>query len=59
VPLYARSGIREAWIVDQFRRVVEVHDLAAGTRTTHGPGEVARSTVIPGFALDVARLFEF
>lgn len=59
VPLYARSGIREAWIVDQFRRVVEVHDLAAGRRTTHGPGEVARSTVIPGFALDVARLFAF
>jgi Uma2 family endonuclease len=59
VPLYARSGIREAWIVDQFRRVVEVHDLAAGTREVHGPGEVARSTVIPGFALDVARLFAF
>lgn len=59
VPLYARSGIREAWIVDQFRRVVEVHDLVAGTRTTHGPGEVARSAVIPGFTLDVARLFAF
>ena len=59
VPLYARSGIREAWIVDQFRKVVEVHDLAAGTRTVYGPGESACSAAIPGFALDVARLFEF
>jgi Uma2 family endonuclease len=59
LPLYARSGIREAWIVDQFRRVVEVHDLAAGTRTVHGPGDMARSAAIPGFALDVARLLAF
>lgn len=59
VPLYARSGIREAWIIDQFRRVVEVHDLAAGKHTVHGPGESARSTAIPGFTLDVARLFAF
>lgn len=59
VPLYARSGIREAWIVDQFRRGVEVHDLAAGNRTVYGPGETARSTAIPGFTLDVARLFTF
>lgn len=59
LPLYARSGIREAWIVDQFRKVVEVHDLAAGGTTTHGPGEMARSAAIPGFALDVERLFAF
>lgn len=59
VPLYARSGIREAWTVDQFRGVVEVHDLAAGTHTVNGPGGIARSTVIPGFTLDVARLFAF
>lgn len=59
IPLYARSGIREAWIVDQFRRVVEVHDLAAGARTSYAPGESARSAAIPGFALDVARLFAF
>jgi Uma2 family endonuclease len=59
VPLYAHSGIREAWIVDQFRKVVEVHDLVAGAHTVHGPGELARSAAIPGFALDVARLLEF
>lgn len=59
VPLYSRSGIREAWIVDQFRKVVDVHDLAAGTLVAYGPGESARSTAIPGFALDVARLLEF
>jgi Uma2 family endonuclease len=59
VPLYARSGIREAWIVDQFRRVVEVHHLAAGRHTAYSPGETARSAAIPGFSLDVTRLFAF
>jgi Uma2 family endonuclease len=59
VPLYARSGVREAWIVDQFRRVVEVHHLAAGRRTAYSPGETARSVAIPGFSLDVTRLFAF
>ncbi|HEX5136790.1 MAG TPA: Uma2 family endonuclease [Planctomycetota bacterium] len=58
LPLYARSGIREAWIVDQFRKVVEVHDLAAGAHAAYGPGETARSGAIPGFALEVARLLE-
>jgi len=55
--VYARFGLAEAWLVDQFARVIEVHDLAAGRATTFPEGEQARSAAMPGFAVDVAALF--
>ncbi len=56
--LYRTRGIREEWIVDPFRKTVEVHDFAAGTSVAYREGDTARSTTVPGFSLDVARLFE-
>jgi len=35
-----------------------VHDLVAGSRTVFRTGDVASSNALPGFAIDVARLFE-
>jgi len=55
--VYARFGIREAWLVDQFARAVEVHDLAAGAATVFAEGRQARSAVVSGLVLDVAALF--
>lgn len=55
---YRAGGVREEWIVDEDRKTVEVHDLVAGSRTVFRTGDVASSNALPGFAIDVARLFE-
>lgn len=54
LPLYARAGIPEVWIVDPRRRVVEVHRMPIGDGYTavgkHGPEE----TVVLSQAPDIA-----
>jgi Uma2 family endonuclease len=53
LPLYARAGIAEVWIVDLRRRVVEVHrdpgPEGYATVSTHGPAD----TVFPALAPDI------
>lgn len=58
LPLYRAGGVREEWIVDPFQRTVDVHDFLARTSFVHREGDTARSTTVPGFSIDVARLFE-
>jgi Uma2 family endonuclease len=53
--LYARRGVREAWIVDPDRECVVVYDLQAGTDEVCEEG--AESRVIEGFRLAVAPYF--
>ena len=53
--LYARRGVREAWIVDPDRECVVVHDLRAVTSEVCT--ETAESRLIEGFRLDVAAYF--
>ncbi len=55
---YRARGVQEAWIVDQDEKTIDVLDLAAGTSAVCRPGDAARSTALPGFSLDVAKLFE-
>jgi Uma2 family endonuclease len=57
-PLYARSGIREYWLVDLDRRVVAVHrdpslDGYSSVRVAQ-PGEQISPAVFPDVQLDVA-----
>lgn len=53
LPLYARAGIAEVWIVDLRRRVVTVHREPGpdgyATVTTHGPED----TVFPALTPDI------
>ena len=56
---YRARGVREAWVVDRYRRTIEVFDFGTGTSTVCRPGEAAPSTVLPGFSIEVAPLFEF
>jgi Uma2 family endonuclease len=58
LPLYRAGGVREEWIVDQDRKTIEVHDFVAGSKTVFGAGDIATSSAVPGFSIDVARLFE-
>jgi len=56
--LYARLGVKEAWLVDPDTETIEVRDLTTGTAALFRAGERATSRVLPGFAVDVAGLFE-
>jgi len=55
--LYARAGVREAWLVDPDSRTIEVCDLVAGGREKfEGCGD-AGSRALPGLRVEVAELF--
>ena len=57
---YAAAGIPEYWIVDPVARTILVLSLdgtAYREAGTYGEADVARSVALPGFAVDVGRLF--
>ena len=56
--LYAGFGVQEYWILDPRRRSAMIYVLN-GDRYDELPiaGGIARSTVVPGFAVEVADLF--
>ena len=61
---YAMAGIPEYWLVDPTSQTVTVFVLAADTDRysvsgAYGPGTVARSESLPGFAIDVRALFGY
>ena len=56
--LYARSGVREYWMVDPELQTLAILVLGAdGYAPTPQEGGIVRSTVLPGLAVDVAALF--
>jgi Uma2 family endonuclease len=55
--LYAEQGVPEYWIVDTFAEAITVHELRDGRYVPHPNDGVARSLVIPDFAVDVRALF--
>jgi Uma2 family endonuclease len=61
LPLYARAGIGEVWIVDLRRRVVDVHRTPAGaeyaTVETHGPDDTVTLAVAPEILVELRRVF--
>jgi Uma2 family endonuclease len=61
LPLYARAGIGEVWIVDLRRRVVDVHRTPAGdayaTVETRGPEDTVTLALAPEIAVALRRVF--
>ena len=58
---YARSGVREYWIVDGDARSLDVYRLADGAFADpliHKPGHVVTSWVLPKLQLPVDAIFE-
>ena len=55
--LYARAGVKEAWLVDPEAETIAVHDLERGNRRVFAHGAQAESQVVQGFRVDVTRLF--
>jgi len=59
--LYARSGVREYWIVDVDREHIELHRLVADEYSPpaiHAVGDRVVAAVVPGFEFLVADLFD-
>jgi Uma2 family endonuclease len=58
LPLYARHGIPEVWIVDVEHRSIEVHREPAGdgyaTVSREGPGAVLEPVLLPGVVVPAA-----
>ena len=53
---YARAGVPEYWIVDPLRKAITVLALKKDAYVVHGEfgdGQVARSKLLPGFAVGV------
>jgi Uma2 family endonuclease len=61
LPLYARAGIAEVWIVDLHRRAVDVHRTPVGdaykTVETHGPGDTVTLALAPEIAVALDPVF--
>ncbi len=64
LPVYARGGVQEAWLIDPDCRTVEVHDLEMGDGTRDRgrsrvwtDSEVARSRVLTGLAVPLGGFF--
>jgi len=60
--LYARVGVREAWLVDPDAKTIEVRPLggadADAPGRTYGGGEVAHSDELGGLTVEVDDLFD-
>lgn len=60
IPLYARSGIREVWLVDLVTNAVEVHSLPSGSGYSHTQrferGATVTSTELPDLRMEAAEI---
>lgn len=58
MPLYARHGVREAWIVDLRARRIEVYREPGPEgyrrRSVHAPGEALQPLLLPGVSVPVS-----
>ncbi len=61
LPLYARAGIPEVWIVDLRRRMVDVYLSPSGdgfaTLTTHGQDDTVALSQAPEITVAVRQVF--
>ena len=58
---YASAGVKECWLVLGPEKQIEVHGQPQGGQfaghTVHGPGGSVTSAVVPGFTVELDRLF--
>jgi hypothetical protein len=62
LPLYARTGIVEVWIVNLRKRVIEIHrdphPTGYAETTTARAGDKASPQAFPNVSVDIAELFK-
>jgi Uma2 family endonuclease len=60
--LYGKYGVKEYWIVDQFKRTIEAYFLEGQTlhlAATYSGHDEITSVVLPGFVCPVGSVFQF
>ncbi len=57
LPVYARSGVEEAWIVFPMKRAVERHELSCGSLDEFAGDATVRSLTLPAFSLELSGFF--
>lgn len=60
LPLYEETGVPECWLVDLQKHTIDVYGLRGNSYALlgkWGPGERARSEVLPGFEVRVEAIF--
>jgi Uma2 family endonuclease len=61
IPVYAREGVRHAWLVDPIAKTLEVYTLGADGRWAepirHGGAEVVRADPFDAIGLDLSALW--
>ena len=50
-------GVREMWLIELYRKEVEVRSFEAAKTTVYKVGDVLRSEVLPRIEIPVASLF--
>ncbi|CAN5266487.1 Uma2 family endonuclease [soil metagenome] len=59
--VFARSGVRELWIIDPEPRQITIYDLASSPDApvvVHGETDSFSSILMPGLVIDAAEVFE-
>jgi Uma2 family endonuclease len=59
--VYTRAGVREYWLVDASRKLIEVFDLGttgSQARAWYGTNDVLVSAVVPGLRMPLAGVFD-
>lgn len=60
--LYGKYGVREYWVVDPYKRTIEVFLLKGQTlklKATYSERDALVSTIIAGFTCEVDNIFRF
>ncbi len=55
---YIENGARLGWLIDPEERKVHVYQPGEAVRVLENPGEVSGEPVLPGFTLDLRRIWE-
>ena len=54
---YIENGARLGWLIDPLRRVVEIYRPGREPEVLEDPPSIDGEDVLPGFVLDVGRVF--
>jgi Uma2 family endonuclease len=59
--IYARTGVKELWLIDPDLKSIQVYELAKNAETpaaTHGADSVFKSPLFPGLKIKTAAIFK-